>query len=133
MHAIKDKYGGSGLVKIVGSLDADNSAFLAYRTKDSAQRALDRVLSVEPDARLRPVNMVDPRALDCVMFDYAEQERKNNTANRSSGGGGTSTASSFKVVFGNFPEDLTQVMFARDLIKNGFRHFNKQSLTVNKG
>ena len=39
----------------------------------------------------------------------------------------------YRIVFTNFPAEHSQVGFARDLISNGFRDFDKASLTAKEG
>ena len=133
VHAVSDKYGESGLLcKLVGSLARDCSAYLAYKSRSAAQHTLDKVLGLEPGLRLRPVANVPQRSLDFVYFD------KTSSSGPSSSFAVPPPAANkrpkvYKVVFGNLPETIKQVDLARDLIRNGFRTFDKSSLTASNG
>ncbi len=128
VNRLMGSFGEDDVQKIVGSLNAGESAFLAYQTRNRAQHALDRTLSDSPGTRLRPVGVVPLSALNFVISD-----RSASGALGPFGAPGRRDYGGYKVVFKNFPENMTQIAFARDLIKNGFSVFDKSSLLADNG
>ncbi len=103
VHALWDKYGRYNLLRVLGTVSKDGSAYLCFADLTRAQQALDDIIAVEPDTQLTPVFKVPNDAKELPAPNRDAAPRRN----------------SYKLTLSNFPETHNESMFTKDLIRNG--------------